>query len=1058
MKLPDKSRFRVLLLCTVVASFFLAFGVTQLAQIGTQLPEPAGHINDFAGVVNEKTKLRLERMLESVNQQTGINFTIATVPTTGEQDIFSFSRQLAREWNLGSRATTRRSLLLVISVKEQDLFTQFSRSVQSSLPDGVLGEMSRRIRPQIGSEGFSEVLTSGIELFLSALADKVGLRLADLDQPPPATPDTEQAVAISSPSPSPEETGEAEATTLPVSDEEKLASRRSRRVTETTTEEAAAPAVTSPDQDADESEEVELTLTLPLAERVVALREFLKVNPNSKSASRALELLVSAHATLGDQKLKEGDSASGIEHLMLAISEGPAELSEQLFSGVIAQIPLNLYLRGEREAAFKAAAMIETKHGGEPKRLLALAGFFLGLEQGNEARRLAEQAVLLAPLMGEAHRVLGLSLHISLRLEEAATEYQKALELDPNLKGIRRNLADLMRASGKAEDALALYRGQLEIDPTDKAARAGVVLSLLDLDRKDEAESEFQTALKEDSRNLALLTGAAYWYIARNESKRALELALQAAEIEPRYTWTQIALARSLLGEKRPLDAERAIRFARQYGKFATLDYELATVLAATGLYEEAAEVLLESFTIHEGELGTKLAGQVQVQEPDFIELLALERRAGIFQHFGADSVENATKLKALLAFAVAVDQNSTGGTVDEAAALETGRAFASGNDSMRAFRQLYVASRLLRRGIGFETALELALEARSGVEAALEVPAVTVAVQADEYRAIRAQALASGGTPDIAEAPRNALSNLMRGRIEELAGWALFNLDRPEEAAEHLRRAITVLPEGTPLWRSTLWRLGAALEQSGKTEEALGYYVKSYNSGDPDLVRRKVIERLYKSLNGSLEGLDQYIASGATLASANLEVSTPVESPNDDSGSTESASPVASPEEPSAQPGEKTEPGATPSSSPSPETPPEPEPSPDPTPDVTSEPARTVRLPRTTSRSNDRSEEIVGSKIPATVKLTGRVRDSSKVGIPNVVIVLISPRGTVIATTTDENGNYSFTVQPSQRGYRIIPSREGYFFNPGDKILTGLSEDQSDVNFVGAVIGGDRQ
>ena len=42
---------------------------------------------------------------------------------------------------------------------------------------------------------------------------------------------------------------------------------------------------------------------------------------------------------------------------------------------MIAQIPTNLYLRGEREAAFKAAQNIETKFGTDPKRLLAVAGF-----------------------------------------------------------------------------------------------------------------------------------------------------------------------------------------------------------------------------------------------------------------------------------------------------------------------------------------------------------------------------------------------------------------------------------------------------------------------------------------------------------------------------------------------------------------------------------------------------------------------------------------------------------------------------------------------------------
>lgn len=70
--------------------------------------------------------------------------------------------------------------------------------------------------------------------------------------------------------------------------------------------------------------------------------------------------------------------------------------------------------------------------------------------------------------------------------------------------------------------------------------------------------------------------------------------------------------------------------------------------------------------------------------------------------------------------------------------------------------------------------------------------------------------------------------------------------------------------------------------------------------------------------------------------------------------------------------------------------------------------------------------------------------------GLPNVVVVLISPRGTVLATTTDSDGNYSFVVSPSQLGYRIIPSKGGYIFEPVDKMLAGFSDDQKEVDFVG--------
>ena len=42
----------------------------------------------------------------------------------------------------------------------------------------------------------------------------------------------------------------------------------------------------------------------------------------------------------------------------------------------------------------------------------------------------------------------------------------------------------------------------------------------------------------------------------------------------------------------------------------------------------------------------------------------------------------------------------------------------------------------------------------------------------------------------------RNVLSNILRGRIEDLAGWALFVGGDAQEAVVRLRRAVSVLPE----------------------------------------------------------------------------------------------------------------------------------------------------------------------------------------------------------------------------------------------------------------------
>jgi tetratricopeptide (TPR) repeat protein len=1041
MKLPAHRKLTRILLIIVGTALFCLADVSQFAQTISQTHSRTGYVSDFADVIDENTRGQLSTILENLKQKTGIEFAIVTVESTSGQDIFDFSRNLAQQWNVGARTSRKKSLLLVLSVQDKTWLTQFSKSVQADLPEGILGEVTLRMQAPVQAGNFNDALTSGIRHFVKSMAEKLALNAEDFetapatiaDRAPVEKPLEKPAEEVVNKPPQPEQTEAVPVTVKPAVTRAATVSNRPARPSATV-------------DDAADSEEVEVTLTLPPEARVAKLKSFLQEHPNSKSRMRATELLVSAHAAFGDERLKKSDSERGIEQMMLAISEAPTNISEKLFSGVLAQIPLNLYLRGERAAATRAARDIEAKFGTDAKRLLAIAGFYLGTEQGGEAVRVATRAVTLAPDLAEAHQALALAYHISLRLDEAVGEYKRALELDPNSKAARHALADLVRGSGKSDDALVLYRQQLVADPNDKSARAGLVLSLLDLGRTDEAKTELEAALASDPKNLALLAGAAYWFAAHNDSQKALELGTKALELEPRYTWLQIAMARSLIAQKRPLEAERAIRFAQQYGKFPTLDYELASALASMALYDEAAEVLLRSFTIKDGYIHTRLAGHAPAEGTNFIELLAPERRASIFQSASADTETNARSLKNLLTFADLIAQDPDGAVVNEAKVVAAAVQFASGEDAARVHRQLYAASRLLQKGIGFQTAFELAEAARSSADAGMTVPALTLAVQADEYREIRARAIAAGGTPDIPDAPRNVLSNLLRGRIEDVAGWARFNQDKLDEAVDHLRRAVTVLPEGTPAWRTSLWHLGAALERLDQKDDALASYIKSYNAGEPDPVRRTVIERLYKKINGSLTGLDQRLGGTGTTAAnttANLETAAPAPStapaqpmPSPESTPLESSSPppVA---EPLPTPVTETPIAPTPdaTANPSPETVPTPTPAPD-TPAITSpsladSPVETIIKPR-----------------PTVVIITGRVRDAQNKPLANVVVVLIGPQGSVLASTTDAGGNYSFTVAPSTSSYRLIPSKDGFTFEPVDNLLPNVSEDRK-VDFL---------
>lgn len=894
------NRFLILYATLTLACLVLSASVRAQETSQTPLPSPTGHVNDFAGVVDASVKERLENMLANLKERGGIEFSIVTVKSTEGKDISDYSLQFSREWRIGVTQSKDNSLLLLISTDDGKSFTRISRGLESKMPEDLIGQMASRMQAPISKGDYNQALMNAAQTFITQIAEKRGFSIEGMDQAQtattsaaattptdvlsqqatePASVKQKETEAVASTS---KETAATEPTTKEPATKSAPAKQRSLREVFTKESSTKEPATKTVVVERDTPEKAELDAILPLspAERIEKLKAFIAAYPRSALKPFATELLVSAYAALGDDKLQAGDVDGGLSQFTAALAQIPDQMSEKLFGKVISQLPTNLYMRGQHLAALDAAHFIETKVKDDPKRLLALASFYLSIEEADEAARVSQLVIQLAPDMAAAHQALGAAQHIALRLDNAATEYARALELDPKLISARRSLADLRRATGKAEDALALYREQLATDPSDKTARAGVVLSLLDLGKKEDAEREFDAALKDDARNLPLLVGASYWYVAHNEPARAQELATKAIGIEPRYTWAHIALARALVAQKQPLQAEQVLRFARSYGRFPTLDYELASALAASGLYEEAATELVHSFTIKDGQLEARLAGRTITHATNFIELLAPERRAGIFQPTAADTEANARILKGLLALNTALNKaEGQSSNVDASLLASAQEDFLAGDDIMRAYRQIYMASRLLQRKVELPRVVELSEAASSGVEAALDAPVATVAVMADELRGARSQAISSGQTLAVGEVPRSVLANIMRGYIEDLAGWSLFNQGKMSEALMHLRRALSVLPEASAWWRAAQWHLGATLAATGNQQEALAAYIKSYNPSAPDPVRRAIIETLYRKLNGSLEGLDAKIGPAPSVSSntnINREISSP--------------------------------------------------------------------------------------------------------------------------------------------------------------------------------------
>jgi tetratricopeptide (TPR) repeat protein len=609
------------------------------------------------------------------------------------------------------------------------------------------------------------------------------------------------------------------------------------------------------------------------SDKMEALRKFLSDFPDSSLRTDAQELLVAATAAVAGEKLQNGDHSGAAALFLQAIDGVPAAVSDKLFSEVLLKVPQALYWQGDRASGLLAAAKLASIADGSPARLLALADFYLGIESGTEARTLAEKAISLQPDTPAAYITLGNANRLDFRLEESSAAYAKALELDPASDGSRRALADMQRALGKPDAAAALYREILAKDPANVPAQTGLVLSLFDDGKMAEAETEMARSLESTPGNMILLAGAAYWYAVHGNPDKAIEVASRAVETEPRYIWSHIALARGYMARNEPVEAEKTLIKARQYGNFPTLEYELASARLMAGFYRDALEELRKHFTVKDGNVQTLLGGRVAAENKSLADLIAFERKASIFEPADGGGAERADRLKDLLV----LDDALKGGNDEDVS--RAADAFTDGTDAMKLHRQLYAASVLLEKKSDLPKVLDLTKAAIGTADSALDVPNAGAAVMASELYESRSIAFSRGDYLNVPDVPRQTLLSILRGRIEELTGWALFYQNNSAEAVTHLKRAVSVMPEKSTWWRSSMWRLGAALQAEGSETEALDAYVKSYKTDRPDIVKYSVVETLYKKLHGgSSDGLEALVGPDrvpAQLQSADTAQST---------------------------------------------------------------------------------------------------------------------------------------------------------------------------------------
>ncbi|HEX7996890.1 MAG TPA: TPM domain-containing protein [Pyrinomonadaceae bacterium] len=139
------------------------------------LPQPSGFVNDFAKVLDEQSKARLDELVRKLKERSRIEFAVVTVETTGKQDIFDYSLALARNWGVGSKPRGD-GLLLLVAVKDRKWRVQVSRSLEADLPNDAVGELGSLMNEPFRRGDYGEGLTKCVEAIIARLSDRRGFK------------------------------------------------------------------------------------------------------------------------------------------------------------------------------------------------------------------------------------------------------------------------------------------------------------------------------------------------------------------------------------------------------------------------------------------------------------------------------------------------------------------------------------------------------------------------------------------------------------------------------------------------------------------------------------------------------------------------------------------------------------------------------------------------------------------------------------------------------------------------------------------------------------------
>jgi uncharacterized protein len=166
----------------ILPAVILCACLCTLAQ-NRKFPPYKGHINDFASVMDQPTEERLEQFLLDFENKTGAQLAVVTIQSLEGQPLEDYANGLYRAWGLGQKTGPNKDkgALLIVVIGDRKTRLEVGYGLEGDFPDGLAGEVIRRMRPDLQQGQYGQAITNGVRTIVATLAQKWGVSLEGND-------------------------------------------------------------------------------------------------------------------------------------------------------------------------------------------------------------------------------------------------------------------------------------------------------------------------------------------------------------------------------------------------------------------------------------------------------------------------------------------------------------------------------------------------------------------------------------------------------------------------------------------------------------------------------------------------------------------------------------------------------------------------------------------------------------------------------------------------------------------------------------------------------------